>query len=191
MRHAVRAAVSFFVKGAFFFCEKSRQIISNNLQRVSKSHAGIRRCRLCDVAGMRTDVLLMGIQANRLYEDAVKLSGPLTLADSERKNTLLRQAIDLRISEWEEWLQSPDLSAKIGAAQAAQALGVYYTESCEYQKARDWLEKALEHCPLDTVAPRRYWYLLYVLSSLHSFVREQLVRVQELSRAELPHARAH
>jgi tetratricopeptide (TPR) repeat protein len=69
----------------------------------------------------------------------------------------------------------------MGAAQAAQALGVYHTETSEYEKAREWLEKALEHCPTDELGLKRYWYFNCMGDSLRSLVREQLARVQQLA----------
>lgn len=135
-------------------------------------------------AGMRSDILLMGIEANELYDAASKLTEPCAPADPEQKKTLLSQAIELRTREWQAWLQSPELSAKIGAAQAAQALGVYHTEIFEYQKASEWLEKALEQCQLDPSTPKRYWYLAYMTHSLHGLACEQLARVRELARSQ-------
>jgi len=133
------------------------------------------------LSSMDNSLLCMGVEANRLYYAASALPEPLAPCDVEHRKRLLSEAIDLRICEWQGWSQSPELSGKMGAAQAAQALGVYHTETSEYEKAREWLEKALEHCPTDELGLKRYWYFNCMGDSLRSLVREQLARVQQLA----------
>jgi predicted ATPase len=130
---------------------------------------------------MDSKLLRMGVEANRLYYAASELPEPLAPCDVEHRKKLLGQAIDLRICEWQGWSQLPEPSGKLGAAQAAQALGVYHTETSEYEKAREWLERALEHCPADSRCQKRYWYFSCMGDSLRSLVREQLARVQQLA----------
>jgi len=130
---------------------------------------------------MDDSLLRMGVEANRLYYAASALAEPLAPSDVEHRARLLREAIDLRIREWQGWSQSSELAGKMGAAQAAQALGVYHTETSEYEKAREWLERALEHCATDELRVKRYWYFKCMGDSMRSLVREQLARVQQLT----------
>lgn len=130
---------------------------------------------------MDDSLLRMGVEANRLYYAASALVEPLAPCDVEQRGRLLSEAIDLRIREWQGWSQSPELAGKMGAAQAAQALGVYHTELYEYDKAREWLEKALEDCATDDLRLKRYWYFKCMGDSLRSLVHEQLARVQQLT----------
>ncbi len=130
---------------------------------------------------MDSNLLRMGIEANRLYYSASALTEPLAPCDVEYRKQLLGEAIDLRTCEWRGWTESSQPSWKMGAAQAAQALGVYHTETSEYLKAREWFEKALEHCSTDELDPKRYWYFNCMGDNLRSLVREQLARLQQLA----------
>jgi len=130
---------------------------------------------------MDDSLLRMGIEANRLYYAASALAEPLAACDAAYREQLLGEAIELRTCEWQGWTASPQPSWKMGAAQAAQALGVYHTETSEYAKAREWFERALEHCAGDELGPKRYWYFRVVGDSLRGLVREQLARLEQLA----------
>jgi hypothetical protein len=136
---------------------------------------------------MDSKALRMGLEANRLFLAASALPASTAPGDVEYRQSLLNQAIDLRICEWREFSQSSEPCQKLGAAQAAQALGVYHAESQEYEQAGAWFERALEVCPSPTAWSKRSWYFTCFGDSLRCLVREQLARVQQLS-AETPAA---
>jgi hypothetical protein len=123
----------------------------------------------------------MGLEANRLFQAASALPASTATGDVEHRQSLLNQAIELHVCEWRQLSQYSEPCQKLGAAQAAQALGVSHAESHEYEQARVWFERALDLCPSPTEWPKHSWYFTCFGDSLRGLVREQLERVQQLS----------
>lgn len=115
-------------------------------------------------------LLRMGVDANRLYVHAT--------SSGEDNSVLLQQAVDLRLKEWHGWMDSTDRASRLGAAQAAQALGIYFVSMHKYDDARMWLEKALSQCSGEPLFEYRYWYINAMNSSLRELVMEQLLELQ-------------
>ena len=110
------------------------------------------------------------VDANRLYMRATSAG--------EDNHDVLQQAVDLRLKEWHGWMNSSDRASRLGAAQAAQALAVYFVSMHRYDDARMWLENALSQCSGDLLFEYRYWYINAMNSSLRELVLQQLLELK-------------
>ena len=81
---------------------------------------------------------MQGSRSEQAVRHSECFTGALEPEDAEKKKRFLQKAV-LRLNEWQGWTSSPDRSAMLGAAQAAQALGIYLVEMGEYDDARSWL----------------------------------------------------
>lgn len=126
--------------------------------------------RLTSRPAMDGPLLRMGVDANRLYMRATSAG--------EDNHDVLQQAVDLRLKEWHGWMNSSDRASRLGAAQAAQALAVYFVSMHRYDDARMWLENALSQCSGDLLFEYRYWYINAMNSSLRELVLQQLLELK-------------